>query len=190
MMIDFKNLNPTKSNKLKVRQRNNSSIGRVGFFCFPIYFFSLTFFSHKTYRLIIKKLRRQIVRQQHAKNRDEQQRIEEVRQQNDPLYQAWIKQKEYLKQQRELEEERELYVKKSDFWGNYFSVFCREEGRKLRDKREQLRKQAEEEKEKETPIHNPFPPVVQAQSRPSIERPICTFYLKTGVCKYNERFVV
>lgn len=65
-------------------------------------------FSHRTYRLIIKKLRRQILRQKLAGERDEQQRLEEIRKQNDPLHQAWIMQREYLRQQRELEEEREL----------------------------------------------------------------------------------
>lgn len=60
------------------------------------------------YRLVIRKLRRQIVRQNLAKERDEQQRMEKIRKDNDPLYQAWIKQKEYLRQQREFEEERQL----------------------------------------------------------------------------------
>jgi hypothetical protein len=41
----------------------------------------------------------------------------------------------------------------------------------------------------DTPIHNPFPPI-QVPTGPSIERPVCSFYLKTGVCRYNERFVV
>jgi len=36
----------------------------------------------------------------------------------------------------------------------------------------------------DNPTHNPFPPI-----GPSIERPICSFYSKTGVCRYNERFV-
>jgi hypothetical protein len=47
-----------------------------------------------------------------------------------------------------------------------------------------------EEKQKEVsiPTHNPFPPM-QIPMGPSIERPVCSFYSKTGVCRYNERFV-
>jgi hypothetical protein len=69
-----------------------------------------------------------------------------------------------------------------------------ENGWKLQEKREQLRKEMEEKKQKQlpvviidTPVHNPFPPI-QIPNRPSIERPVCSFYLKTGVCRYNERF--
>ncbi len=40
----------------------------------------------------------------------------------------------------------------------------------------------------DNPTHNPFPPV-QVPIGPSIERPVCSFYSKTGVCRYNERFV-
>jgi hypothetical protein len=39
------------------------------------------------------------------------------------------------------------------------------------------------------PSHNPFAPI-QVTTTPSIERPVCSFYLKTGVCRYNERFVL
>jgi hypothetical protein len=39
------------------------------------------------------------------------------------------------------------------------------------------------------PTHNPFPPI-QVPIGPSIERPVCSFYSKTGVCRYNERFVL
>ena len=38
------------------------------------------------------------------------------------------------------------------------------------------------------PTHNPFAPI-QVTIGPSIERPICLFYSKTGVCRYNERFI-
>lgn len=38
------------------------------------------------------------------------------------------------------------------------------------------------------PSHNSFPPI-QAPIVPTIERPVCSFYLKTGVCRYDERFV-
>jgi hypothetical protein len=40
----------------------------------------------------------------------------------------------------------------------------------------------------DTPIHNPFASI-EVRTGPSIERPICSFYLKTGVCRYSERFV-
>jgi len=57
--------------------------------------------------LLIKKLRRQFYRQQIAKERDEIIRLEEIQRQNDPLYQAWIIQKENVRIQKEIEEERE-----------------------------------------------------------------------------------
>jgi len=65
------------------------------------------YLSHKIYRLLIKKLRRQFYRQQIAKERDEIIRLEEIQRQNDPLYQAWIIQKENVRIQKEIEEERE-----------------------------------------------------------------------------------
>jgi hypothetical protein len=71
-------------------------------------FFS-QFLSHKIYRLLIKKLRRQFSRQKLAKERDERIRLEDIQRQNDPLYQAWIIQKENLRIQREIEEEQEMY---------------------------------------------------------------------------------
>jgi hypothetical protein len=57
--------------------------------------------------LLIKKLRRQFYRQHIAKERDEKIRLEEIQRQNDPLYQAWIIQKENIRIQKEIEEERE-----------------------------------------------------------------------------------
>jgi hypothetical protein len=72
--------------------------------------FSLTpfFLSHKIYRLVIKKLRRRLTRQRLAKERDEKIRLEEIQRQNDPLYQAWICQKENLRLQREIDEQKEM----------------------------------------------------------------------------------
>lgn len=77
-------------------------------------FFSLTFLlidilSHKIYRLLIKKLRRKLIRQQLAKERDEKLRLAEIQRQNDPLYQGWILQKEQIRLQKEIEEEEEKY---------------------------------------------------------------------------------
>ncbi|CAF0945682.1 unnamed protein product [Adineta steineri] len=137
-------------------------------------------FNHKIYRLLIKKLRRHFYRQQLAKERDEKIRLEEIQRDNDPLYQAWIIQKENLRIQKEIEEEQE-----------------NEKSRKLREQREQMeiKKQEQlrkniEEKQKVTNInsstHNPFVSI-PITNGPSIERPVCSFYLKTGVCRYNER---
>ena len=57
--------------------------------------------------MLIKKLRRQCSRQRIAQERDEKLRLDTIQQENDPLYQAWIAQREHERQQRELEEERE-----------------------------------------------------------------------------------
>jgi hypothetical protein len=54
--------------------------------------------------LLIKKLRRQFYRQQIAKERDEKLRLEEIQRENDPLYQAWVIQKENVRIQKEIEE--------------------------------------------------------------------------------------
>lgn len=76
----------------------------------------MTFFyqslSHKIYRKLIKKLRRQFLRQKLAKERDEQ----IIQKQNDPLYQAWVIHQENLRLQRKIEEEQEMY------WESFF--FC------------------------------------------------------------------
>lgn len=122
----FQKLKSNKIEQIKSSSTKQFKYWSYWFFFLSNIFFSLTFFSHKTYRLIIKKLRRQIVRQQHAKERDEQQRLEDIRQQNDPLHQAWIMQKEYLRQQRELDEERELYVNKNLIFGKLFFNFFAE----------------------------------------------------------------
>ncbi|CAF0759050.1 unnamed protein product [Rotaria sordida] len=142
-----------------------------------------TKFNHKIYRFLIKKLRRQLYRQQIAKERDEKLRLEEIDRQNDPLYQAWIIQKENIRIQKEIEEEEE----------NKRARKLREQREQMEiQKKEQLRKEMEE-KQKElslskitAPTHNPFAPI-QVTIAPSIERPVCSFYLKTGVCRYNER---
>ncbi|CAF2760138.1 unnamed protein product [Rotaria sp. Silwood2] len=140
-------------------------------------------FNHKIYRFLIKKLRRQLYRQQIAKERDEKLHLEEIQRQNDPLYQAWIIHKENIRIQKEIEEEEE-----------------NKKARKLREQREQMEIQRKEqlrkemeEKQKELSLltitvstHNPFAPI-QVTVAPSIERPVCSFYLKTGVCRYNER---
>lgn len=78
------------------------------------YLFSLTFsfyqfLSHKIYRLLIKKLRRQFLRQRNAKERDDKLRCEEIQRENDPLHQAWILHRENLRRQREIEEEQAKY---------------------------------------------------------------------------------
>ncbi len=75
--------------------------------CFVLlnFVFVLSYLSHRIYRVLIKKLRRQFSRQQLAKERD---RLDDIQKQNDPLYQAWIIQKENLRIQREIEEEREM----------------------------------------------------------------------------------
>ncbi len=68
------------------------------------------YLSHKIYRLIIKKLRRSISRQQIGKQRDEILRLEEIQKQNDPLYQAWITHQENIRLQKQIEEEQqEMY---------------------------------------------------------------------------------
>lgn len=54
--------------------------------------------------MLIKRLRRKFRRQVLAKERDERIRCEE----NDPLYQAWIEQKEIRRKQREIDEEKEM----------------------------------------------------------------------------------
>lgn len=66
------------------------------------------FLSHKIYRVLIKKLRRKFHRQKYAKERDEKLRLEEIQRENDPLYQAWIQQKEMLRKQREIDEQKEM----------------------------------------------------------------------------------
>ncbi|UJR35618.1 hypothetical protein I4U23_028368 [Adineta vaga] len=129
-------------------------------------------FNHKIYRLLIKKLRRQIIRQKNGKERDEKLRLEEIQRENDPLYQAWIIHRENLRKQREIDEEEE-----------------HEKSRRIREQREIKRKEYEEKQKVPSitvPIHNPFPPI-QVTNNPSIERPSCLFYLKTGVCRYGER---
>ncbi|CAF4073746.1 unnamed protein product, partial [Rotaria magnacalcarata] len=88
--------------------------------------------SHKIYRLLIKKLRRKLKRQQQAKERDEKIRLEELQRQNDPLYQAWIIQKEKIRLQKEVEEEEE-----------------NKKARKLREQREQMELQQQQELTKE-----------------------------------------
>ncbi|CAF0758350.1 unnamed protein product [Rotaria sp. Silwood1] len=137
----------------------------------------------KIYRFLIKKLRRQLFRQQKAKERDENLRLEEIQRQNDPLYQAWIIHQENIRRQKEIEEEEE----------NQKAQKLRKQHEQMEiQKKEQLRKEMEE-KQKElslskitAPTHNPFAPI-QVTIAPSIERPVCSFYLKTGVCRYNER---
>ncbi|CAF2078967.1 unnamed protein product [Rotaria magnacalcarata] len=141
-------------------------------------------FNHKIYRLLIKKLRRKLKRQQQAKERDEKIRLEELQRQNDPLYQAWIIQKEKIRLQKEVEEEEE-----------------NKKARKLREQREQMELQQQQELTKErvekqkklllpaktnSSSHNPFA-TVQDTITASIERPVCSFYSKTGVCRYGER---
>ncbi len=77
----------------------------LSFFVLLNFVFVLSYLSHRIYRVLIKKLRRQFSRQQFAKERD---RLDDIQKQNDPLYQAWIIQKENLRIQREIEEEREM----------------------------------------------------------------------------------
>lgn len=72
-------------------------------------FLLIDILSHKIYRLLIKKLRRKLIRQQLAKERDEKLRLAEIQRQNDPLYQGWILQKEQIRLQKEIEEEEEKY---------------------------------------------------------------------------------
>ena len=67
------------------------------------------FLSHRIYRLLIKKLRRQFLRQRKAKERDDQFRREEIQRENDPLHQAWIIHRENLRHQQEIQEEQEKY---------------------------------------------------------------------------------
>ncbi len=84
-------------------------------FCSPWLCFVLSYLSHRIYRILIKKLRRQFSRQQLAKERD---RLDDIQRQNDPLYQAWIIQKENIRIQREIEEEREM----SDFFYSKITI--------------------------------------------------------------------
>lgn len=58
--------------------------------------------------MLIKKLRRRLLRQNHGRERDEKLRLEEIQRENDPLYQAWIEQKELLRKQREIDQEKEM----------------------------------------------------------------------------------
>lgn len=58
--------------------------------------------------MLIKKLRRRFRRQKYARERDEKSRLEDIQRENDPLYQAWIQQKEMLRKQREMDEEKEM----------------------------------------------------------------------------------
>ncbi|CAF1145886.1 unnamed protein product [Adineta ricciae] len=126
-------------------------------------------FNHRIYRLLIKKLRRQFLRQRNAKERDDKLRCEEIQRENDPLHQAWIIHRENLRHQREIQEEQE-----------------NEKARKAYEQREIQRKKLEE-KQKTVSIpattHNPL----ALYQVPSIERPPCAFYSKTGVCRYGER---
>jgi hypothetical protein len=69
--------------------------------------FSFEYLSHKIYRLVIKKLRRQLHRQQLAKEREDKIRLEDLQRENDPLCQGWIIQKEIIRKQREIHEEQE-----------------------------------------------------------------------------------
>ena len=58
--------------------------------------------------MLIKKLRRRLLRQNHGRERDEKLRLEEIQRENDPLYQAWIEQKELLRKQREIDQEKQM----------------------------------------------------------------------------------
>lgn len=83
----------------------------------------LYFSSHKIYRKLIKKLRRQFYRKQIARQRDEQIHLDNIQKQNDPLYQAWILHQENLRLQREIEEEQEMYWIISFNFNNYFIFY-------------------------------------------------------------------
>ena len=57
---------------------------------------------------------------------------------------------------------------------------------KLKQQRTISRSQKENLRHETYPLtHNPFAPAQAA----SIERPVCSYFLKTGVCRYNERSV-
>jgi len=110
IIIYLKNFNQTKFNNLKLNIQQLNSSRKEKDFILNFMFIVLEFdiLSHKIYRLIIKKLRRSILRQQKGKHRDELLRLD----QNDLLYQAWI---------NHLQKQKEMYQFKKP---NYFIYLC------------------------------------------------------------------
>ncbi|CAF0864041.1 unnamed protein product [Didymodactylos carnosus] len=176
-----------------------------------------TKFNHKIYRTIIKKVKRKIRRQVVARKRDEQIQIEEDQRSKDPLYQAGLAQQEEIQKKKELEEEKEkkcqlwherellakiqweakqkreqaAKIQQQQQAKTVHALSTKTSNLKIKSTRTSASK-IQIEKEKPTavigqqledqPTHNPF-----ASGIAGIERPKCSFFLKTGVCKYNER---
>lgn len=90
-------------------------------------------------------------------------------------------------------DKRNIRLNENENEETFFFVFS-DKARRLWEEREamvmqkiKMREEKRVELSKESNlIHNPFAPS-EKFVRPTIERPRCSFFMKTGVCRYNER---
>ncbi|KAJ7324062.1 U2 small nuclear ribonucleoprotein auxiliary factor 35 kDa subunit- protein 2 [Desmophyllum pertusum] len=171
--------------------------------------------SHKQFRRLVKKERRRRKRQETAKKREQKELEEKWRIENDPILRAKLEARERAVKKRLLEEEEEnktqhrLWLEREAIAQERFRKNKEDEERKLREKleqeerikteweeeqkrekeREERKQRVIKEKESNGAWHNPLAPPSNDVKSYGTEQDIvnCSFYLKTGACRFGER---